>query len=246
MSISEPINGPALKPLHIPIRVRIDFVSDVSCPWCAIGLMALQQAIANIGDAIEVDLHFQPFELNPRMAAAGEDAVEHLMHKCGVSREQAARNGEALRARGAELGFTFDLDKRRRVYNTFDAHRLLHWAELQNAQRQLALKHALLRAYFSDGEDVSDHDTLVRLAISADLDGAQAHEVLASDRYAADVRAQERYYTEAGVHAVPAIILEQRHLVSGGQPVAVFEAALRGVADELRGTSGRTGVARPV
>ena len=238
MTLSEPINAPALKPVLIRIDpIRIDFVSDVSCPWCAIGLMALQQAIAKVGDAIAVDLHFQPFELNPRMAAAGEDAVEHLMHKYGISREQAARNGEALHARGAELGFTFNMDKRRRVYNTFDAHRLLHWAELQGAQRQLALKHALLRAYFSDGEDVSDRDTLVGLAVAAGLDGAQAREVLASDRHADDVRAQERYYTEAGVHAVPAIILQQRHLVSGGQPVAVFEAALRSVADERRGAA---------
>lgn len=213
-----------------PSPTRIDFVSDVSCPWCAVGLMSLQQAIARVGDAIVVDLHFQPFELNPRMPAAGQDAIEHLTQKYGISREQAARNGEAIRARGAELGFTFDMDKRRRVYNTFDAHRLLHWSGLEGSDRQLALKQALLRAYFGDGEDVSDPDTLARLAETAGLDGARARAVLASGAYAEDVRTRERYYTDAGIHAVPAVILDERHLVSGGQPVAVFEAALRQVA----------------
>jgi len=220
-------------PVPIPgaVPVRVDFVSDVSCPWCAVGLMSLQQAIARVGDAVTVDLHFQPFELNPQMAAAGEDAVEHLMHKYNLSGEQAARSGEAIRARGAELGFTFDMDKRRRVYNTFDAHRLLHWAGLEGPDLQLALKQALLRAYFSDGEDVSAHDTLARLAQAVGLEGQRAREVLASDEYAADVRAQERYYTDAGVHAVPAVILNGRHLVSGGQPVEVFAAALRQVTE---------------
>jgi len=193
--------------------------------------MSLQQAIARVGDAVTVDLHFQPFELNPQMAAAGEDAVEYLMHKYNLSGEQAARSGEAIRARGTELGFTFDMDKRRRVYNTFDAHRLLHWAGLEGPDLQLALKQALLRAYFSDGEDVSAHDTLARLAQAVGLEGQRVREVLASDEYAADVRAQERYYTDAGVHAVPAVILNGRHLVSGGQPVEVFAAALRQVAE---------------
>jgi predicted DsbA family dithiol-disulfide isomerase len=146
------------------VPIRIDFVSDVSCPWCAVGLKSLEQALARIGDEIEVELHFQPFELNPQMPPAGQDAVEHLTRKYGITPQQAAQNGEGIRARGAALGFTFDMDKRRRVYNTFDAHRLLHWAGLEGEDRQLALKQALLRAYFSDGENVSDHDTLVRLA----------------------------------------------------------------------------------
>ncbi|HVR81664.1 MAG TPA: DsbA family oxidoreductase [Luteimonas sp.] len=210
--------------------IRIDFVSDVSCPWCAIGLQALQQAIARIGDAVAVELHFQPFELNPQMPAAGQDAIEHLTQKYGISGEQAARNGEAIRARGAELGFSFDMDRRRRVYNTFDAHRLLHWAGLEDEERQLALKQALLRAYFSQGEDVSDHATLVRLAQTTGLDGERARAILDSDEYAGEVRARERFYTDNGIHAVPAVILDQRHLVSGGQPVEVFERALRQAA----------------
>ncbi|HVI57974.1 MAG TPA: DsbA family oxidoreductase [Luteimonas sp.] len=210
--------------------IRIDFVSDVSCPWCAIGLQALERAIARVGDAATVELHFQPFELNPGLAAEGEDAVGHLVAKYGISAEQARANGEAIRARGAELGFTFDMDRRRRVWNTFDAHRLLHWAGLEGLHYQRALKHALLRAYFTDGENVSDHDTLARLAGSAGLDGARARAILASDEHADAVRERERHYTGNGITAVPSIIFDNRHLVQGGQPVELFERALRQLA----------------
>ncbi|GAB3309555.1 DsbA family oxidoreductase [Luteimonas notoginsengisoli] len=209
--------------------IRIDFVSDVSCPWCAIGLQALEQAIARVGD-VPVELHFQPFELNPDMPAEGEDAIGHLTAKYGMSEAQARQNGEAIRARGAELGFRFDMDRRRHVWNTFDAHRLLHWAGLEGQAQQRALKHALLVAYFGDGENVSDHDTLARLAESSGLDGARARAILASDKYADAVRERERHYTDSGISAVPSVILNNRHLVQGGQPVDVFERALRQVA----------------
>lgn len=208
--------------------IRIDFVSDVVCPWCAIGLTALEQAIARVGDAAPVELHFQPFELNPQMAAEGEDTGEHLARKYGIGAEQIAQNREAIRQRGAALGFTFNA--RQRIYNTFDAHRLLHWAALESAERERALKHALLRAYFTDGEDVSSPDVLVRLAADAGLDAARAQQILDSDEYADEVRARERYYLERGIHSVPAIIFNERHLISGGQPVEVFEQALRQLA----------------
>ena len=113
----------------IPVQLRIDFVSDVSCPWCAVGLASLQQALARLEGEVAADIHFQPFELNPQMAAEGEDSTEHLVRKYGSSAEQIGANREAIRARGAALGFTFNMDRRSRVYNTFDAHRLLHWAE---------------------------------------------------------------------------------------------------------------------
>lgn len=210
--------------------IRIDFVSDVSCPWCAIGLLALEQAMQRVGDAVAVDLHFRAFELNPAMPPEGQDAIEHLTGKYGITAEQARANGEAIRERGAALGFAFDMDARRRVYNTFEAHRLLYWAGTVGAERQRALKHALLRAYFSDGEDVSDHDVLARLATSAGLDGDAAREILSDDRYAEDVRAEERLYADNGITAVPSVILNDRHLIQGGQPVELFEQALRQLA----------------
>jgi predicted DsbA family dithiol-disulfide isomerase len=210
--------------------LRIDFVSDVSCPWCAIGLQSLLQAIARVGDEVATELHFQPFELNPQMTPQGQDAVEHLTAKYGISPEQAARNGEAIRARGAELGFVFDLGRRRRVYNTFDAHRLLHWAGLQGRPEQLALKQALLRACFTEGRDVSSQRELVQVAEQSGLDGARAREILAAADYATEVRAQERFYAAQGIRAVPSVILDRRLLVQGGQPVETFERALRQAA----------------
>jgi predicted DsbA family dithiol-disulfide isomerase len=213
--------------------LRIDFVSDVVCPWCAIGLVALEQAIERVGDAVEVELHVQPFELNPQMTGEGEDIGEHLRAKYGLDDEQLAQNRERIRERGAALGFTFGEGARSRIYNTFDAHRLLHWAGSEG--RQIALKHALLRAYFTDGEDVSDHATLARIAAGAGLPAERAAAILASDEYADDVRADERMFQRAGINAVPAIIFEQRHLVSGGQPVEVFERVLRELAAARRG-----------
>jgi predicted DsbA family dithiol-disulfide isomerase len=221
-----------------PVSLRIDFVSDVSCPWCAVGLASLQQALATLEGEIAAEIHFQPFELNPQMAAEGEDSTEHLVRKYGSSAEQIDANRAAIRARGAALGFTFNMDRRSRVYNTFDAHRLLHWAALEG--NELPLKQALLRAYFTDGEDVSAHDTLVRLATSVGLDGARAREILASGTYADEVRAQEQYYLSRGIQSVPATIINDRHLIAGGQPPEAFEQALRQIA-ATPPTSSRTG-----
>jgi predicted DsbA family dithiol-disulfide isomerase len=209
------------------VPIKIDFVSDVACPWCAVGLKSLEAAMARVGGELQVELHFQPFELNPQMPAEGEDAVEHLTRKYGISAEQAAQNGEAIRARGAALGFEFRMDRRRHVYNTFDAHRLLHWAGLEGQEQQLALKHALLRAYFTEGEDVSSADTLVRLAAEAGLEGARARQILATDEFAEAVRQQESFYASQGITAVPSVIFNDRHLIQGGQPVESFEKALR-------------------
>ena len=204
--------------------VKIDFVSDVACPWCAVGLAALERAMANIGGDLQVELHFQPFELNPDMAPEGESIADHLGRKYGLTPEQLAQNGEAL-------GFIFDLQKRDRIYNTFDAHRLLHWAGELGAPQQRALKHALLTAYHGEGRNVSDHDTLAAIAGSAGLDGAAARHILDTDAFAAQVRERDHFYQRQGIRAVPSVIFNDRHLVQGGQPVEVFEQALRQLSD---------------
>ena len=208
--------------------LKIDFVSDVSCPWCIIGLKALEQAADRLQGEVTLNLHFQPFQLNPQMAPEGQDIGEHLHEKYGASPEQSQKNREAIAARGAQLGFTFSMDKRSRIYNTFDAHRLLHWAEEKRLQR--ALKHALFKAYFTDGQSPGDHEVLVRVAGEVGLDANEARELLASDRYASEVREREQFYQQQGIHSVPAIIINDRHLISGGQPVEVFEQALRQIA----------------
>ena len=212
-------------------HIKIDFVSDVSCPWCAIGLQSLQNALQKLDGELQANLTFQPFELNPQMVAEGENITEHLAKKYGSTPEQAAGAQENIRARGAALGFTFNMDKRARIYNTFNAHRLLHWAEGEGEGKQAALKKALLTAYFTDGENPSDSALLVRVAASVGLDAVRAQAILDSDEFAAEVRAQERFYQQAGIHSVPAIILNDKHLISGGQPPEVFEQALRQLAD---------------
>jgi predicted DsbA family dithiol-disulfide isomerase len=211
-------------------HIKIDFVSDVSCPWCAIGLQSLQNALHTLEGELEATLTFQPFELNPQMVAEGENITEHLAKKYGSTPEQAAGAQENIRARGAALGFVFNMDKRGRIYNTFNAHRLLHWAEGEGAGKQAALKKALLTAYFTDGEDPSDSALLVRVAASVGLDTARAQAILNSDEYADEVRAQGRFYQQAGINSVPAIVLNDQHLISGGQPPEVFEQALRQIA----------------
>ncbi len=210
-------------------RIRIDFVSDVSCPWCVIGLRSLEDALGQLNGQVTAEVHFQPFELNPNMPAEGQDIREHLVAKYGLTPEQYQQNTEALRVRGEQIGFTFGRDKRRRIYNTFDAHRLLHWAELEG--RQMELKHALFRAYFTDGQDPSSHQTLVGLAEQAGLDPARAREILSSDEFAQTVRERERFYLEQGINAVPSVIINERHLIQGGQPADAFAQALRKIAE---------------
>ena len=211
--------------------LKIDFVSDVSCPWCAVGLASLEQALAQVADDVRATITFQPFELNPQMVSEGEDTTEHLAKKYGSTPEQAASIRETIRARGAELGFTFNLDKRSRIYNTFNAHRLLHWAHLEgHAGAQVALKKAYLKAYFTDGENPSDSKVLVRIAGEVGLDVARAQAILDGDEFANDVRAQEQFYLRNGINSVPAVVINGQHLISGGQPPEVFANALKQIA----------------
>lgn len=214
----------------MPTQLHIDFVSDVSCPWCAVGLGSLEAALKNVAPDVTAELRFQPFELNPQMPPEGQDAYEHLNQKYGSTREQQAQAREGIRARGAAVGFEFRSEGRSRVYNTFDAHRLLHWAELEDVAKQVALKKALLKACHTDGENPSDPEVLVRLASESGLDPKRARAILDSDEFATETRQRERLYTDAGIHSVPAIIINNQHLISGGQPVEIFERALRQIA----------------
>jgi predicted DsbA family dithiol-disulfide isomerase len=217
-------------PLHI------DFISDVACPWCAVGLAALDQALKQVAEELPVTLRFQPFELNPDMAPEGADAADYLRRKYGLSEAQLAQNQQNIRARGAELGFTFGT--RSRVWNTFDAHRLLHWAGLVDGEaeaeaatdHQHRLKRALLQAYHGDGLSPSDPAVLLQAAAEAGLDEAAARELLAGDAYAEEVRQAEADWQQAGIRAVPSVVINGRHLVQGGQPPEVYVQALRQIA----------------
>ncbi len=208
--------------------MRIDFVSDVACPWCAVGLHGLERALERLGPDVPVELHFQPFELNPDLGPEGRDIVEYLGAKYGKSPAEIEETQARIRARGAAVGFAFG--PRTRTWNTFDAHRLLHWAGLQGAARQRALKHALLTAYHGEGRNPGAADVLRDAAVAAGLDGDAAAEVLASGRYADEVRAEEQRWQGLGIHAVPSVVVDGQHLIQGGQPPELYEQALRKIA----------------
>ncbi len=212
--------------------LRIDFVSDVVCPWCAIGLSALEIALARLEGEVAAELHFQPFRLNPGMPPEGAEVVPYLSRKYGMSAEQVERNQQAIAQRGAAVGFEFRMERRTRTYDTFDAHRLLHWAGEVGAAPQRALKHALLSAHFTDGENPSAREVLLRCANRAGLDAARAATVIDDGLYADEVRERESFWREAGIDSVPSVIVNERHLIQGGQPPDVFEQALRRLAAE--------------
>ena len=213
--------------------LKIDFVSDIACPWCAVGLGALEQALARVQPDIQAELHFQPFELNPNMGAQGQDISEHLTEKYGSTPQQQAQIRDNIRQRGAEVGFAFRPEGRGRVWNTFDAHRLLHWAALEGGDKQHALKKALLQAYHGRADNVTDPEVLVGAAASAGLDAARARAILAGDEYADAVRQTEQRYLQSGIHSVPAVIINDQFLISGGQPAEIFEQALRRIAADM-------------
>ncbi len=212
--------------------LKIDFISDVSCPWCIIGLRGLTEALDQLGAEVQAEIHFQPFELNPKMPPEGQNIVEHISEKYGSSAEESQANRARIRDMGAELGFAFRTDGQSRIYNTFDAHRLLHWAGLEGLQYNL--KEALFKAYFTDGQDPSDHKTLTIIAQSVGLDPQRTAEILASDEYAADVREQEKLWLTRGVTSVPTIVFNDQYAVSGGQPAEAFVGAIRQIITESK------------
>ncbi|GAB4218194.1 MAG: DsbA family oxidoreductase [Rhodoferax sp.] len=217
----------------MPQTLRIDFVSDVSCPWCAIGLSALERALAELEGEIDAEIYVQPFELNPGMPPGGQDITEHLTQKYGSTPAQQAQIRATIAQRGAEVGFAFNPDGRGRIYNTFNAHRLLHWAGLTSTTQQLALKKALLVACHGQRQAMDSAEVLLAAVAQVGLDGARAKAVLDSDEFATEVRDLEARYTGAGIHAVPAVVINNQHLISGGQPVAVFVQALRQIAAKI-------------
>jgi predicted DsbA family dithiol-disulfide isomerase len=212
--------------------MRIDFVSDVACPWCAIGFNALERALEKIGgDLGEIDLHMQPFELNPTMPPEGVDSTEYLTSKYGMSIGQLNANRARIVERGAAEGFAFG--PRTHIWNTFDAHRLLLWAGAEGPPgSQRALKRALLAAHHGQGRNPGAHDVLLELAGQVGLPVERAREVLERGEFAEAVRKAEGFWQNLGINSVPAVIINRKHLISGGQPNAVFEQALRQIASE--------------
>lgn len=219
-----------------PQPLHIDFISDVACPWCVIGLRSLLQALDAVGDQVRAEIRFQPFELNPNMAPEGENTAEHVQKKYGASPERSAATRQAIKESGAAFGFVFNYGPESRIWNTFDAHRLLHWAGLEG--KQLELKEALFKSNFTDQRPTNDPDALVAAVAEAGLDPARARHILESDEFASDVRTEEEHWRGNGIQAVPSVIFNQRWLIQGGQPPQIFEQAIR---DIVAGTAKEAG-----
>lgn len=210
--------------------IRVDFISDISCPWCIIGLRGLEEAAERLAGEVTLDIRFRPFELNPDMPRGGENLNDHVARKLGRSLREAAQGRQAIVDRAAQVDFPMVFSDETRIYNTFDAHRLLHWAGIEGKQH--TLKRALFAAHFTRGEAMDEPEVLAAAAAQAGLDGQEARAVLAGDRYAREVREEEQLWRQRGVQSVPAIVLEEKYLISGGQPADLFEQALRQVAGE--------------
>lgn len=209
-------------------HLKLAIVSDVSCPWCIIGYQSLSQALTKLAPDILADITWQPFELNPNMPKEGQDITEHLTEKYGISVAQSEKNKEAIKQRGLELGYEFGNRGGGRIYNTFDAHRLLHWAKEFGKQTELKL--ALFDLYFKQSGNPSDHQSLLDVSQRVGLDKKRAQQILSSNEYEQDVRKLQRHYQSSGISSVPAVIVNNKHLISGGQPVAVYEQVLRDIA----------------
>lgn len=211
-------------------HLKLDIVSDVSCPWCIIGYQSLSHALTKLAPDISADITWQPFELNPNMPKEGQDITEHLTEKYGISVAQSEKNKEAIKQRGLELGYEFGNRGGGRIYNTFDAHRLLHWAKEFGKQTELKL--ALFDLYFKQSGNPSDHQSLLDVSQRVGLDKKRVQQILSSNEYEQDVRELQRHYQSAGISSVPAVIVNKKHLISGGQPVAVYEQVMIEIAQE--------------
>lgn len=211
-------------------HLKLDIVSDISCPWCIIGYQTLNQALTKLAPEITVDITWQPFELNPQMPKEGQEITEHITEKYGISVEQSNQNREMIKQRGLDLGYEFGNRGEGRIYNTFDAHRLLHWAKEYN--KQTALKLAFFDLYFKNSGNPSNHQALLSVIDKVGLDSKKAKQILSSNAYEQDVRDLQSTYQSAGISSVPAVIINNKHLISGGQPADVFEKAIREIAAE--------------
>jgi predicted DsbA family dithiol-disulfide isomerase len=213
--------------------LKIHFVSDIGCPWCAVALGTLEQAMERLKDQVEFEIHFEPFELNPQMRVGGENAIEYLANKYGISDEQVKANQANIRERAAAAGFDFHPEGRKKIYNTFDAHRLLYWAGQEHGlASQHRLKREFFNTYFCLAADFDQRANLLDAVRRADLDQGAANQVLEDGLFTKEVRAQEAYYQAQGIHAVPNLILNGKYSLQGAQPLEILEASLKEVIAE--------------
>ncbi|MBH0007463.1 DsbA family protein [Psychrobacter sp. SWN149] len=212
---------------HSEKPLQIDIVSDVVCPWCAIGYSQLDEALKQTNTPFEI--HWHPFELNPNTPAKGRNYREHIMEKYGNTAEDVQENRDRMTAAGAEVGFNFQFTDDFHTYNTFNTHQLLHWADQQG--RMHDLKQALFIAHFVDNHNVGDSTVLADVAASIGLDRTEALAVIEDQRFAEDIRQSVQHSKQQGIQSVPSVIFNGRHLVSGAQGVENYKNILKQLAD---------------
>lgn len=211
--------------------LRIDIVSDVVCPWCIIGYKRLQAALKLVSNEIQAEIHWHPFELNPTMPEGGENLRDHLARKYGTTKEASIEARNTLTQLGAEVGFQFNFYEEMRIYNTRKAHQLLMWANQHHKQNELEL--ALFEAYFRHEKYIDDENVLIQIAVDTGLNKAECLEVLHDDSWAKAVANTEQQWLQAGIHAVPAIIIDQKHLVSGAQSTERLVELLKSISSNM-------------
>ncbi|MFT4523382.1 MAG: putative DsbA family dithiol-disulfide isomerase [Bacteroidia bacterium] len=210
--------------------LKIDIVSDVVCPWCTIGYKRLEKAILELGIQDEVEIEWQPFELNPNMPAEGQNVQEHLAEKYGSTVEQLKESQKHMAEVGAELDFTFNYFDEMRMSNTLDAHILLEYAKQYGKQTQLKMR--LTTAFFSERKDVSKRDVLKIALLDVGLNAEEALAKLDNDLARAEVKTKEAYWQDLGVRSVPTIVFNRKSAVTGAQPIEVFKQVLTDLLQE--------------
>ncbi|WP_430427362.1 DsbA family oxidoreductase [Maribacter litoralis] len=205
-------------------KLKIDFVSDVVCPWCAIGYKRLEKAITELGFEDKVSIEWQPFELNPGMPPEGQDLTEHIAEKYGSTLEQQQASQQNMTDIGEELGFKFDYFEGMRMANTFDAHVLLEYAKDFGKQTQLKLR--LMNSFFNERQDVSDRAVLKQALLDVGLNADEALAKLDSEEARYEVRNKQGQWKNMGVNSVPTIVFNMKSAVTGAQPVDTFKQVL--------------------
>ncbi|ARV13726.1 DsbA family oxidoreductase [Polaribacter sp. SA4-12] len=205
-------------------KLKIDIVSDVVCPWCTIGYKRLEKAISELGIEDQVEIEWQPFELNPNMPAEGQNVNEHITEKYGSTPEQQKASKQNMTEAGAELGFKFDYFDEMRMVNTFDAHVLLEYAK--DFGKQTELKMTLTKAFFSDRKDVSKRDILKQALLDVGLNTEEGLAKLDNEEARFEIKSKEKYWQNLGVSSVPTIVFNRQSAVTGAQPVDTFKQVL--------------------
>lgn len=210
--------------------MKIDIVSDVVCPWCIVGFRQLEQALAR--SSVSAEVHWHPFELNPGMPSEGQNLKEHITQKYGISDEQSLENRQRLTDLGESLGFEFNFSESSRMVNTFKAHQLLHWAGLTSLDAEHNLKMALFKAYFTHGKDINDDSTLIDVCSELQFEASEVRSILQRQAYEADVRTRQKQWTEKGISGVPAMVFNEKYLITGAQGVENYVSIIEQIERE--------------